>query len=42
MITHSNKQIEEQFPTLFHLKLHGAASLESVPAADDEGEVVSS
>lgn len=42
MITHSDEQIKEQFPPLFHLQLHGATPLESVPASDDESEVVCS
>lgn len=40
MVAHSDEEIEEEFPTLLHLDLHGAATLERVPAADDEGEVV--
>lgn len=42
MVTHCNKQIEEQLATVFHLGLHGAAAFESGSAADDEGEIVSS
>lgn len=40
MITHRDKQIKEQLPTLFHLDLHSPAALEGVSAADDEREVV--
>jgi hypothetical protein len=42
MITHSDKQIKEQFPALLHLQLHGATPLERVPAPDDQSEVVGS
>lgn len=43
VIAHGDKQIEEQRrPAVKHFHLHGAAALESAPAADDEGEVVSS
>lgn len=42
MIAHSNKQIEEQSSTFFHLHLHGATPLESILASDDESQVVSS
>jgi hypothetical protein len=42
MVTHCNKQIKEQFPSLFHFHLHRATSLEGVAAANDEGEVVGS
>lgn len=42
MIAHRNEEIEEQLPTFFHLHLHGATSLESVSAADDESQVMSS
>jgi hypothetical protein len=42
MVTHCNKQIKEQFPSLLHFHLHGATSLEGVAAANDEGEVVGS
>jgi hypothetical protein len=41
MITHGDKKIEKQFTTLFHLHLHGATPLESVPAPDDKSEIVS-
>jgi hypothetical protein len=40
MVAHGDEEIEEELPTLLHLDLHGAAALECVPAADDEGEVV--
>jgi hypothetical protein len=42
MITHGDEKIEEQPPAFFHLHLHGAASLESVPAPNDESEVMGS
>ena len=42
VIAHSDKQIEEQSSTFFHLHLHGATPLESVLASDDESQVVSS
>ncbi len=42
MVTHSNKQIEEQFATVFHLRLHRAAALEGAAAANDESEIMSS
>ena len=42
MITHGNKQVEEQRATLLHFELHGAAFLEVIAAADDEGEILSS
>lgn len=41
MVTHCDEEVEEQFSTLLHLDLHGAATLECVSAADDEREVVS-
>ena len=42
MIAHGDEQVEEQFPTVLHLKLHRAASLEGAAATDDQGKVVSS
>jgi hypothetical protein len=42
VIAHGDEEIEEQSPAFFHLHLHGAAPLESVPAPDDESEVMSS
>ncbi len=42
MVAHSDKQIKEQSSTLLHLHLHGATSLESAPAPDDESKVVCS
>lgn len=41
MITHSDEEIEEHLATLLHLNLHGATSLESAAAADDESEEMS-
>lgn len=41
MIDHGDEQVEEQRrATHLHLMLQGAAALESVPAADDESEVM--
>ena len=42
MVTHSNKQIEEQLATILHLGLHSTAAFKSRSAANDEGEIVSS
>lgn len=41
MVTHGHKQVKEQFPPLLHFHLHGSATLEGLPATDDECEVVS-
>jgi hypothetical protein len=49
VVAHGDKQVEEELPAslavhvaaaLFHLGLHGAAALERLAAADDEGQVV--
>jgi hypothetical protein len=40
MVTHSNKQVKEQLPSLLHLGLHGTAALERVAAANYQSEVV--
>jgi hypothetical protein len=40
MITHSDKQIKKQLPSLFHLHLHGAAALKRRPTANDEGQIM--
>jgi len=37
MIAEGHKQIKEQFATNLHLHLHGAATLESLSASDDQG-----
>ena len=42
MVTHSNKQIKEHLPTMLHLRLHRATSLEGAAAANDESQVVGS
>jgi hypothetical protein len=43
MITKCNEQIKEQLATTrMHLHLHGATSLESGAASDDESEIVCS
>ena len=42
MVAHGDEEVKEQFASLFHLHLHRAASLESRPASDDEGKIVSS
>lgn len=41
MVTHGHEQVKEQFPPKFHFHLHGSATLEGLPATDDEREVVS-
>ena len=41
MVTHSDEEVKEHLATSLHLNSHRAASLESVAAANDEGEVVS-
>jgi hypothetical protein len=41
MINHRHKQIKKQRrPAGLHLQLHRAAALESIPAADDQRQVV--
>lgn len=41
VVAHGHKQVKEQFAaSSFHLSLHGAAALESLATADDQGEVV--
>ena len=41
MVAKSDEQVEEQLAaSVEHLELHGAASLESAPAANDEGKIV--
>ena len=42
MVTHGDKQVEEHLSALLHLALHRTATLESVAAAYDESEIVSS
>ena len=42
MVAHGNEEIEEELAALFHLKLHCAATLKGIAAADDECEIVSS
>lgn len=41
MVAERNKQIEEQLAPHFHLHLHGAATLECLPAADNQSQVMS-
>lgn len=40
MITHRNKKIKEQFPSLLHLHLHRAAPLKSRPAPNNKRKVM--
>lgn len=41
MIAEGDEEVEEELrAAVVHLQLHGAASLEGTPAADDESEVV--
>lgn len=40
MVHERDEQVEKELASSFHLVLHGAAALERLPAADDEGEVV--
>jgi hypothetical protein len=42
VIAHGDEEIEEQSSAFFHLHLHGAAPLESVPAPNYESEVMGS
>ena len=42
MVTHGDEEVEEQGAALLHLQLHGAAFLEVLTAANDEGEVLGS
>jgi hypothetical protein len=42
MVHHSNKQIEEQFPTILYLILHRTATLKRVSRADDKCKIVRS
>lgn len=35
MITHSHEQVKEQFTPHLHFHLHGATTLEGLPASDD-------
>ena len=40
MVDHGDKEVEEEFAAVFHFALHGAAALEGLAGADDEGKVV--
>jgi hypothetical protein len=41
MVAQGNEQVKEQLgAAVEHLELHGAATLESTTAPDDEGEIV--
>jgi hypothetical protein len=40
MVAHGDEEVEEHLAAGLHFHLHGAASLESRPAADDQGQVV--
>lgn len=41
VVAHCDEEIEEEWSAaILHFHLHGAATLEGVPAADDQGEVV--
>lgn len=42
MVTHSNKEVEEEHAALLHLLGHCCATLESIAAADDEGQIMGS
>ena len=41
MITQRHKQIKEKFPTTFHLRLHGSASLKRLATSNNQGQVMS-
>jgi len=41
MVAQRDEQIEEEFPTTLHLRLHGAAPLKRLATSDDQGQVVS-
>ena len=40
MITHRNKKIKKQLPTLLHLHLHGPTALKRRPTPDNKREVM--
>jgi hypothetical protein len=43
VVAHGHEQVKEKFAaTSFHLSLHGAAALEGLATANDEGEVMCS
>jgi len=41
VVAHGDEEVEEELAALLHLDLHGATSLEGVPASNDESKVVS-
>lgn len=42
MVTHGDKKVEKQIPTLLHLHLHRATALKRRPTADDQRQIVRS
>jgi len=42
VIDHGDEEVEEEFTTILHLILHGAAALEGVPSSNNQSEIVRS
>lgn len=42
MVDHGDEQVKEELAAILHLVLHGAAALERVSSADNEGKIVCS